>query len=223
MKAEEIFEKLKSLGSEQSRKVYNRHGVFTEMFGVSFANLKKLKKEIKRDHELAENLWESGNHDARILATMIADPKKAKESLIDNWAEDLDNYIISDAFSKFVFLTDAAKVKMEEWINLDDEWTARTGWLLGAHLAMKNMELPDKYFLDLIKIIKNEIHHKKNRTRDAMNNALIAIGMRNEVLEKKALEAADKIGKVEVDHGDTSCKTPDARAYILKVRRRKSK
>lgn len=223
MNAAEVLEKLESYGTEQNRKVYAKHGVSRKMFGVSFANLNALKKLINKDHRLATELWKSGNHDARILATMIADPKKAEESLIDDWVEDLDNYIISDAFSKFVFETDAAKAKMEEWINCDDEWIARTGWLLAAHLAMKNKALTDKYFLNLLKIIENKIHHKKNRTRDAMNNALIAIGMRNENLENSALKSAEKIGKVKVDHGETDCKTPDAKAYILKVKKRKSK
>ena len=71
--------------------------------------------------------------------------------------------------------------------------------------------------------IEKRIHQSKNRTKDAMNNALIPIGLRNSELEKKALEVARRIGKVEVDHGETGCKTPDAVPYIMKARKRKNK
>jgi len=70
----DLMQELKSLGSEQYRKTYKRHGVQGEVYGVSYAHLGTLKKKIKIDHELALELWKSGNHDARTLATMIADP-----------------------------------------------------------------------------------------------------------------------------------------------------
>ena len=82
---------------------------------------------------------------------------------------------------------------------------------------MNDEGLPDSYFEDYLEIIARDIHTRKNMVRDAMNSALIAIGIRNPVLEKKAIAAAKKIGKVEVDHGETSCKTPDAAAYIRKT------
>ena len=73
-----IMAGLRTTGTEQNRKVYARHGVGKKMYGVSYANLKKLKKQIGTDHALAEKLWGSGNHDARVLATMVADPAQTK-------------------------------------------------------------------------------------------------------------------------------------------------
>ena len=91
----EAIKRLKAMGTAQNRKVYPRHGVKGELFGVSWADLGKLKKEIKADQALAEALWTTGNHDARILATMIAEPAAMKAATLDSWARDLDNYVAS--------------------------------------------------------------------------------------------------------------------------------
>ena len=74
MLLDEVMSELESMGTAQNRKVYPRHGARFPMFGVSFANLGKLQKRIRRDHELAEQLWETGNHDAQMLACRIAAP-----------------------------------------------------------------------------------------------------------------------------------------------------
>ena len=77
MNYKDLMKELESLGNEQFRKTYRRHGVQGELFGVSSAHFATLKKKIKTDHDLALQLWKSGNYDARVLATMIADPTKA--------------------------------------------------------------------------------------------------------------------------------------------------
>jgi hypothetical protein len=91
-------------------------------------------------------------------------------------------------------------------------------WILISGLALGDNELPDEYFDTYLKIIESGIHKQKNRVRYEMNGALITIGLRNEKLEKKAMEVARKIGKVIVDHGDTDCKTPDAVEYIARTK-----
>ncbi|MEZ5425012.1 MAG: DNA alkylation repair protein [Pyrinomonadaceae bacterium] len=223
MKLKQALERLRESGTEQNRKIYPRHGVKGEMYGVSFANLGKLQKEIRTDHQLAEGLWASGNHDARILATMIADGGKLTSKELDAWAKDLDNYVIADAFSKMVARSQFVKEKTEKWTASKNEWIGRVGWALIYYLT-KDKKLEDAFFEPFLQTIEFEIHQRKNKTRDAMNMALIAIGTRNGFLQKQALMVADKIGKVEVDHGETSCKTPDATEYILKtVERRKGK
>ena len=221
MTVNETMNELKSLGSEQTRKTYKRHGVKGEMFGVSYANLGKIKKNIKVDHKLAEQLWATGNHDARVLATMIADPKQVNDKLLESWAKDLDAYVLIDAFAKLVSATPLARKKMEKWTKSNQEWVGATGWQLVSFIAMNDGELADDYFDDYLSLIESNIHSSKNRVRYAMNGALIAIGLRNPRLEKKALAAAKKIGTVIVDHGETGCKTPDATEYIQKVKGRR--
>ena len=217
MDVQEAIQQLHEMGTAQNRKVYARHGVRENMFGVSYANLNKLAKAARKDHSLALELWATGNHDARVLATMVADPSRAYESLLDEWLADLDSYVITDAFSGLAGKTGLAQVKGEEWIGSDGEWPGRAGWHLIAHLAMKNQDLPDTYFTAYLATIEGTIHVSKNRVKDAMNSALIAIGIRNDVLEEQALAAAARIGKVEVDHGETGCKTPDAADYIRRT------
>jgi 3-methyladenine DNA glycosylase AlkD len=217
MSLEEVMQALQAAGTEQNRKIYARHGVTNELYGVSYADFGKLKKKIKVDHALALALWATGVHDARILAAMVADPAQADEAMLDEWAADLGNYVITDAFADYVFQTPLARQKMEAWIHSDDEWTGQAGWRLVAKFAMQDPTLPDAYFEALVAQIEAEIHTRKNRVRDAMNSALIAIGIRNALLQAEAIEAAGKIGKVVVDHGQTGCKTPDAAAYIQKT------
>ncbi len=217
MNHEEVLEELKALGSEQTRKTYRRHGVENDLYGVSYASLGALKKKIRVDQELAERLWESNNHDARVLATMIADPSLVKASLLDRWVKELGDYPITDAFAGLAARTSHARSRAEKWSKASGEFISRAGWLVLARMAGSDAELDDAYFEPYLEIIERDIHSRKNRVKDAMNSALIAIGLRNPRLRKRALAAAKTIGKVEVDHGDTSCKTPDAADYIRKA------
>ena len=216
--APEILAELESLGSEQTRKTYRRHGIGENQFGVSYSALGKLRKRLKTDHALALDLWASGNHDARVLATMIADPKQATSELLDRWANDPDNYGLTDALSVYAASTPLARQKAEQWIDSDDEWIATLGWNILGSLAMQDTALPDSYFEPLLARIEHDLHSSKNRVRYAMNNVVIAIGIRSDALEAQAVAAAQRIGKVIVDHGDTNCKTPDAIPYIQKTK-----
>src|SRR5688572_9027568 len=118
----QILDELRTLGTEQNRKLYKRRGVGDNVYGVSYADLKKLVKRIKVDHDLAQKLWASGNHDARILALMIADPKKADSDLLERWVRDLQDYVVADALAGYVAQTALAREKMEHWMASDSEW-----------------------------------------------------------------------------------------------------
>lgn len=217
MTVQEVLQELESVGTAQNRKIYKRHGACENLYGVSFANLRKMAKQLKVDHALAQQLWTTRNHEAQLLASMIADPVTVEESLVDRWISELADRIVTSEFTDFVSKTRFFQAKTEEWLDSEDEWIARAGWQLLALLAMNDIELADSYFENHLEIIERDIHTQKNMVRDAMNSALIAIGIRNPALEGKALSAAKKIGKVEVDHGETSCKTPDAADYIRRT------
>jgi 3-methyladenine DNA glycosylase AlkD len=217
----EVISELKALGTEQNRKIYRRYGVVGEVYGVSYADLERLKKKIKVNHELATQLWATGNHDARILSTKIADPALMSASVLDAWVKDLGDYVVANAFALLASRASSARQKMEKWSKSKDEQTGSVGWMLLGQLAMNDLTLPDDYFEPYLDTIERDIHNRPNRVRYVMNSALIAIGIRNPALQKRALDAAKKIGKVEVDHGETDCKTPDAAAYILKAASRK--
>lgn len=220
----EVMNELKALGTAQNRKVYKRHGAGEDLFGVSFANLNKLQKKIKIDHELAEKLWASGNTDAQSLATMIIDPKLADEDFLERMVKEISYYTLVDIFVRNIASKSPyARKKMESWVKSKDEWVGRAGWMLLSILAMQDKDLTDQQLEMYLKTIEKNIHKAKNRTREAMNSALISIGIRNDRLEKSAIAAAKRIGPVEVDHGETACKTPDAVAYIQKARARSKK
>ena len=219
----EMMKRLEALGTAQNRKVYARHGVTGPAFGVSYGNLGKLRKQVKTDQALAEQLWSTGNHDARIFATMIADPAAVKAGTLDAWAKDLDNYVLTDAFSVLAAKTPFAQARAEKWMKARDEWTAAAGWNVCSMLAA-NADLPDAWFADRLEAVEQSIAGAKNRVRHSMNQAVISIGVRNAKLMRQAIAAAKRIGTVEVDHGETGCKTPPAIPYIEKtVAHKKSK
>ena len=218
----QTLQQLEAAGTAQTRKTYARHGVGPNMFGVSYATLGKLTRSIKRDHALALGLWASGNHDARVLATMIADPAQATAELLKEWVATCDNSGLSGALAKFTAGTASASVRAEEWCADPREFIAVTGWDVVAELALAS-SVPDAEFAACLKTIEREVSTAPNYVRYAMNGALIAIGVRNSKLEKLAVAAAKRIGKVEVDHGDTSCNTPDAVAYIAKTKAHRAK
>lgn len=219
----ETMKELAANGSAQYRKTYARHGVKGEMFGISFAFLEKLRKKIKSDHELATQLWETGNHDARVLATMIADPKQMTDKQAEDWVKELDNYGITGMFGRLLAQAPLARKKAEKWHKAKAEYVSSAGWIVLSHLAVGDQELPDEYFAPYLDLIESGIHQQQNRVRHEMNGALIAIGLRSHGLRERALAVAKKIGQVEVDHGETSCKTPAAAEYIGKTLARRQK
>jgi 3-methyladenine DNA glycosylase AlkD len=221
MTLQETLDTLKSLGTEQNRKTYRRHGAGEDVYGVSYAHFKDLKKKVKTDHALAVGLWESGNHDARVFAAMVADPQRLDAKTLDAWAAGLRNYVESDGLSDIAARAPRARETMARWMASDREWIAAAGWRVLANLARMEDGLPDEDCERFLSIIERDIKASPNRVRHEMNSAVIAIGAYHPALTAKALAAAARIGKVDVDHGDTGCKTADAATYIKKALERK--
>jgi 3-methyladenine DNA glycosylase AlkD len=217
MTFDEVLQEMEAAGTEQNRKIYRRHGARDPLFGVSTAFADKLVKKIKIDHALALQLWATGNYDVQVLAARIADPQQTTPELLESWMNDVDNYGLAGYIAGLANKTGFARELAEKWIASGEEWRGRAGWLMLAELADKNPGLPDSYFEQHLATIERDIHGSLNYVRDGMNSALINFGIRNEALREKALATAGRIGKVNVDHGQTGCKTPDATGYILKT------
>lgn len=218
MKLQDVMAELEGAGSEQTRKTYRRHGVPDPMFGVSFAKLGELRKRLKVDHELAEGLWGTGNADARVLAAMIADPARMTPAALDAWAGEVRGHVLAGYVAELAVAAPDAPATALRWLDDPRELVARAGWNAVAGLVDAAPALPDAWFGALLPRIERGIHAAPNRVKEGMNWTLIAIGARNEALATAAIEAARRIGVVEVDHGDTDCKTPAAEPYILKTR-----
>lgn len=214
-----VMRTLERLGKAGTAALYRRHGADDSTLGVSYADLGALVKRLEVNQELARSLWESGIHDARVLATKVADAGAMQRRELEAWLEQAKNYIVTDAISGLAARSAAAQELARSWIESRAEHVAAAGWNVVSILAMDRLLAPDQA-RELIERIRAGIHGAANRTRHAMNNALIAIGGSMDELRTAALEAARAIGKVQVDHGETGCKTPDAAEYIDKMTKR---
>ena len=212
-----VMQALKAAGSEQTRKTYARHGAPPPMFGVSFATLKVLMKQIGVDHELALALWATGNFDARNLAFKIVDPARMTSAELDRWASEMTARMCSSYVGMVAAEGPHAAKKVAQWLGSKTEGKRCHGWSLLGQLAARDEQTSDAFFEPHLATIARSLHAAPNDEREAMNLALIAIGCRSPGLRKSALAAAKRLGKVEIDHGDTACKTPDAAASIEKA------
>ncbi|MSP62159.1 MAG: DNA alkylation repair protein [Myxococcales bacterium] len=210
------LEELQKAGSEQTKKTYLRHGAREPLFGVSFAILKAITKRIGVDHELACALWETGNFDARNLAVKVVDPARLSPADLDRWADDSRVQMVIGYVAQVAVETPHARGRATAWLAKPSGPRA-VGWTLVAAMALCDETTPDAWFADRILEIEKAIHGAPNVERVPMNHALIAVGCRSAALRKVASAAAKRIGKVEVDHGDTDCATIDARERIEKT------
>jgi len=213
----EVMKQMKALGNERYARTLSHHGVDGNVFGVSYADLYKLQKKIGTDHALAETLWATGYHDARILATLIADPDKMTATKLDAWVKSADSQLSRDAIATVAMKSKVGRRCAQKWIEAKREGIAATGWWVLAGMAETPESFSDTELGRYLKRIKKEIGGERNRVKHSMNQAIIGIGVRNEEMRKQALGVAKAVGRVEVDHGETACKTPDAGAYIFKV------
>lgn len=220
MTLDQIMSQLEQLGSAQTKKTFLRHGAREPFFGVKVGDLKTIQKKVKHNHNLALQLYNTGNSDAMYLAGLISEPQKMSKAELQHWAEHAYWYMISEytvawaaAESRFGFeLT-------REWIQSDQEHIACAGWATWASLvAIKpDDELDVNELKSLLNKIAKEIHQAPNRVRYTMNGFVISVGTYVKSLLEKSKEVAEKIGKVEVEMGGTACKVPFAPDYIAKV------
>ncbi len=215
-----LMKELESLGTEQTKKISERHGAKEPLFGVSFQNLRTIARKLTRDHELALALWKTGNADARSLATLLVDPSRIDKQTAEAWVSSADYYMLVDLAAAVVAKSPVAYVKAEEWRASPSEFVGQAAWDIIGMLSMNDASVPDAYFSARLDEIQSGIGKAKNRVRHAMNGALIAIGGGRGGLRGKAIAVAKTIGKVVVDHGETGCVTPDAADYIAKMAER---
>lgn len=219
MNLNDAMQQLEALGSEQTRKTWCRHGAAEPMFGVKFGDLAKLQKRIKVDPTLASGLWRTGNHDARLLACMVADPLAITEQELKAWAAEVKDSSTAEALAAFASRTPLAAAIREAW--LAEPRMQRAGWSMVGHCAKEGATFDEAAALAYLKRIETGIHGAENWTRRTMMYVLIGIGGRNATLRKAAEAAALRIGPVAFDPGSTACGFPDPLPYIAKIWERK--
>jgi len=208
---------LEELGTEQTRKTWARHGAKGPMFGVLFGELFKLMKRIDVDHELARELWGTGNVDARNLAMKIADPLAMTSDELDRWAIENPLRMCSLYITTLAAEGPHAHNKLREWLSSSNERLRAAGWTLLGRLSDLDESFPEDQLLRGIEEIEKSIHSALNEVKNDMNRALITIGGRSSAMRKSVLAAAKRIGEVTVDNGDTACKTPDVAQTVEKM------
>jgi hypothetical protein len=167
-------------------------------------------------------LWKTGNAEARLLALQVADPDKLGRADAERLLKDGQGHFLGCYLTEVVARSPIAEETMRAWMKSPDELTREIGYgILGVRLRDDPGSVSDADAEKVLTTIEKEIHRSPNWARYAMNSALIGIGINKPALRKKAIEAARRIGKVEVDHGETTCKTPDAVPYIEKAAKRK--
>lgn len=193
--AEEVIAHLRSLGSERNCEGMARFGINVERaLGVSVTELRKLARPYRRNHRLALDLWNSGIHEARILASIVDDPAEATAHQLDSWVRAFDSWDLCDQCCLNLFVkTDFAPAKALEWSYREEEFVKRAGFALMAVLAVHRKDAPDEMFIPLLERIREESHDNRNFVRKAVNWALRQIGKRSDGLRMAAVETARQI------------------------------
>jgi 3-methyladenine DNA glycosylase AlkD len=225
MTADAILKQLKSLGADSYKKVLFNHGVKEPVFGVKIEELKKIQKRVKKDYQLALDLYDTGVYDAQYLAGLIADEAKMTKKDLKNWLASAN----CSAICGYTAAAVAAEGKHGwdlalEWIASKKENVAAAGWdTLSFVVALKNdADLDIARLKKLLKEVETSIHDAPNHVRYAMNGFVISVGAYVKPLTDLAKKTAEKIGVVKVDMGNTACKVPFAPDYIKKIEARGS-
>jgi len=199
MQYSDIIEKLKSLSDPEAVKGMARFGISVEnAYGVSIPALRKIAKETGKDHTLAQQLWASGIHEARTLASMIDKTEMVTEAQMESWVKDFDSWSVCDQCCSNLFdKTEFAYRKASVWSEREEEFVKRAGFVLMACLAVHDKKASDEDFLKFLLIMKRESTDDRNFVKKAVNWALRQIGKRNLNLNKEAVKAAEEIQQID--------------------------
>lgn len=205
MTKEEILTTLKEKSSEENKEGMVKSGINTkDAYGVSAADLREMSKKFRKDHDLALELWETGIHEARILATVLADKNRADGELLEKWVMEINSWDLCDQFcNNLAYKTESGKMKVYEWAVQNETYIKRAGFALIANFAAKDETLTEAEIDSYCTLILNECDDSRNYVRKAVSWALRNIGKRDEVNRKLAV----KIAKVMRDGGSKTAKT----------------
>ncbi|MBA3849619.1 MAG: DNA alkylation repair protein [Opitutus sp.] len=222
MKLKDVMLALEARSSEPTRRILLKHGAREPFFGVNIADMKLIAKRLKGDQALALELYATGNGDAQYLAGMVADGAEMSRKELRSWAASASWRMISSSTVPWVASEhpDGWALALD-WIDAKKEHVAIAGWAtLGAWVTTHaDADLDLKTIGALLNRVGKAIHGSPDRVRQQMNYFVIAVGTYVGPLAARAIATARKVGKIEVDVGDTDCQIPDAESYIIKSRR----
>ena len=199
MTATEILQHLQSLSNSDNVAGMARFGIHAKkVYGISLPHLKRLARQIGKDHLLAQELWSSGAHEARLLACFVDNPAEVTRRQMERWAGDFDNWAVCDGcclhlFAKVPF----AHEKAASWCVRSQEFVKRAGFSMMAVLAVHDQSASDSLFLQWLRLIKAASTDERNFVKKAVNWALRQIGKRNLRLNLAAIRTAKAIQKLD--------------------------
>ncbi len=221
MTVKDIMAELEAKGNDGVKNIFLKHGIKEPLFGVKIEYLKVIQKKVKKDYQLAKDLYATGNADAMYLAGLIADEDKMTKKDLSLWVKQAESTNISEYAVPWIAAESHFGYELAlEWIDSKTEHVATAGWAtLSSVMSIKpDSELDIPALKKLITRVEKEIHGVSNRVRSNMNSFVIAAGCFVPALTDAAMNASKKIGAIKVNTDGTACKVPDAAIYINKVK-----
>ncbi len=194
-----ILDSMKRKANPRAVDGMKRFGISTgKALGISIPELRTMAKKVGRDHTLAQGLWNSEIHEARILASMIDDPNSVTEDQMEKWAQVFDSWDLVDGCCGNLFdKTPFAVRKARDWSARSEEFVKRAGFVLMAELAVHDKKASSKTFLDFLPLIVREARDERNFVKKAVNWALRQIGKRNAILNRAAIRTSETIKNLD--------------------------
>lgn len=219
MTLKETLAELKALGNEKLRQQNKKRGADDNQFGVKLGDIRKVADKIKANHELALELWETANMEARLLATLLVNPKKLSSAETDKMVRDATIPQVADWLNAYVVKVHPANEELrKKWMQSKDRMAARAGWSLTAGRvarAPEGLDLPA--LLDRIEI---EMPKAAPETQWTMNTTLAQIGIHFPEHRKRALAIGEKLGIYRDYPVSKGCTSPFAPIWINEMVRR---
>lgn len=220
MTVKEILTTLKSLGNEKTFAHNAKNGAGKDQFGVKLGDIRTLANKIKADHALALDLWETGNVEARLLATLIIQPKKLSAKALDDMVKSIDFVQEADWFNAYVLKDHPEKEPLrEKWMASKNVWAGRSGWSLTSGRIAREPE-----GLDLVAIldrIESEMPTAASEVQWTMNSTLAQIGIHFPKLRKRAIDIGETLGIYRDYPVSKGCTSPFAPIWIKEMVSRK--
>ncbi|MEW6716390.1 MAG: DNA alkylation repair protein [Chloroflexota bacterium] len=198
-RAEEVMEKLRAVAKPENLAGMNRYGMTVEKrLGVSVPEMRRIAKEVGKDHGLALELWKTGISEAMMIASMVDVPKEVTEEQMEEWVIDFNSWDVCDQvcmnlFEKVPFVWK----KIRDWAEREEEYVKRAAFALIACLAWHDKEIEDQAFVNLMPVIKAGATDGRNYVKKAVSWALRNIGKRNVKLNRIAKQVAEELGEVD--------------------------
>ncbi|MGA9159605.1 MAG: DNA alkylation repair protein [Actinomycetota bacterium] len=198
-RAREVLRTLEGMGDRARLEGMARYGIDTRhAVGVTVTELRRVARDLGRDHELAAVLWASGVHEARILASLVDEPSRVADPQMEAWVADLDSWDVCDQVCANLFdRTPFALDKALEWSARGPEFEKRAGFALMACAAVHRKDLSDDAFASLLPAIREQATDERNYVKKAISWALRQIGKRSVALNAEAIRTADQIAEMD--------------------------